>query len=58
MDLFSLVTEVTDKGIDLLGLIKVTKVELIRLANENIALKAQLVEKDQIIESLKNDKDR
>ncbi len=56
MDLFSLVTEVTDKGIDLLGLVKLMKNELIRIANENTALKAQLVEKDQIIEGQKHGK--
>lgn len=58
MDLLGLINETIDKSIDTLGLIKIMKEQLVRLANENSSLKAQLVEKDKIIESLtKNNND-
>lgn len=52
MDLLGLINETLDKGIDLLGLIKLMKEQLVRIANENASLKAQLVEKEKVIESL------
>jgi len=57
MDLMSLITETVDKSIDLLSLVKLMKLELIRIANENTALKAEIVQKDQIIERLGNESD-